>query len=142
MTVQGVPEGVASPAVSALGPKTLHITWDAPSKPNGVVREYRLNQTGVGLIHTHTHGEMEHTVQGIKLLQCVFSSFTPLHKHLWATLYKQVKNTVCNGDFSNKLNCKLKLVKVSVSGQQYMIVVCSRHTLETILFIEYSLHIM
>lgn len=74
MTVQGVPEGVASPAVSALGPKTIHISWEAPSKPNGIVREYRVNQTGVGLIHTHTHGEMEHIVQGIKRSRCVFYS--------------------------------------------------------------------
>ncbi|KAF7704133.1 hypothetical protein HF521_021205 [Silurus meridionalis] len=66
VTVQGVPEGVASPIVRALGPRTLHLSWEAPSKPNGVVREYRLNQTGVGLIHTHTHGKMEHVLQGLQ----------------------------------------------------------------------------
>lgn len=74
VTVQGVPEGVASPVVSALGPKTLHISWNSPSKPNGIVREYRINQTGVGFIHTHARGEMEHTVQGTSLYSRVLYS--------------------------------------------------------------------
>ncbi|RXN19458.1 usherin [Labeo rohita] len=36
VTVQGEPEGIAAPAVSALGPGALRISWVAPAKPNGL----------------------------------------------------------------------------------------------------------
>ncbi|RXN20724.1 usherin [Labeo rohita] len=49
VTVQGEPEGIAAPAVSALGPGALRISWVAPAKPNGIVREYRINQSGLQL---------------------------------------------------------------------------------------------
>uniref|UniRef100_A0A4W4GYM7 Usher syndrome 2A (autosomal recessive, mild) n=1 Tax=Electrophorus electricus TaxID=8005 RepID=A0A4W4GYM7_ELEEL len=66
VTVQGIPEGVAVPVVSALGPTALHVSWVAPAKANGVVREYRLIQSGAGVIHTDTQGEMAHTVTGLQ----------------------------------------------------------------------------
>ncbi|XP_066526697.1 usherin [Hoplias malabaricus] len=66
VTVQGVPEGLTPPAVRALGPTSLYISWTPASKPNGIIQEYHLNQTGVGLIHKHTHGEMEYTLTGLQ----------------------------------------------------------------------------
>lgn len=65
VTVQGEPEGIAAPVVSALGPRALKISWVAPAKPNGIIREYRINQSGVGVIHTETEGEMAYNVTGI-----------------------------------------------------------------------------
>ncbi|KAK1793453.1 hypothetical protein P4O66_011830 [Electrophorus voltai] len=74
VTVQGIPEGVAVPVVSALGPTALHVSWVAPAKANGVVREYRLIQSGAGVIHTDTQGEMAHTVTGPPAMSTVGSS--------------------------------------------------------------------
>lgn len=91
MTVQGVPEGVGAPVVSALGPRTLHVSWEAPSKPNGIVREYRVNQTGVGLVHTHSHGELEHTVHGTRISVCVF--YSNVAQTFFQPLYKQYKQS-------------------------------------------------
>ncbi|XP_062863133.1 usherin [Trichomycterus rosablanca] len=65
-TVQGVPEEVPAPAVRPLRPDALHISWEAPTKPNGVVREYQIVQGGVGLVHTHTSGDMEHVIKGLE----------------------------------------------------------------------------
>uniref|UniRef100_A0A8C1J3X3 Usherin n=1 Tax=Cyprinus carpio TaxID=7962 RepID=A0A8C1J3X3_CYPCA len=66
VTVQGEPEGIAAPVVSALGPRALRITWVVPAKPNGIIREYRINQSTIGVIHTHTEGEMAYNVTGLE----------------------------------------------------------------------------
>ncbi|XP_049320201.1 usherin isoform X1 [Astyanax mexicanus] len=66
VTVQGVPEGLAAPSVRALGPTALHISWVAPTKPNGIIREYFLIQSGVGVIHTYTQGEMTYNLTGLQ----------------------------------------------------------------------------
>uniref|UniRef100_A0ACB8G9R9 Uncharacterized protein n=1 Tax=Sphaerodactylus townsendi TaxID=933632 RepID=A0ACB8G9R9_9SAUR len=62
VTVQGIPESVQPPAVTALNATALHLSWMAPRKPNGIIREYQINQIGRGLIHTDTAGKMQHTV--------------------------------------------------------------------------------
>lgn len=64
VTVQGVPESVPPPTVTALSAGALHLSWTAPRKPNGIIREYRISQIGKGLIHTDTAGTMQHTVSG------------------------------------------------------------------------------
>uniref|UniRef100_A0A671RF78 Usherin-like n=1 Tax=Sinocyclocheilus anshuiensis TaxID=1608454 RepID=A0A671RF78_9TELE len=66
VTVQGEPEGIAAPVVSVLGPRALRISWVVPAKPNGIIREYRINQSTVGVIHTHTEGEMAYNVTGLE----------------------------------------------------------------------------
>ncbi|KAK7153113.1 hypothetical protein R3I93_011118 [Phoxinus phoxinus] len=66
VTVQGEPEGIAAPVVSAPGPGALKISWVAPDKPNGIIREYHINQSGVGVIHTETEGEMAYNVTGLQ----------------------------------------------------------------------------
>ncbi|XP_052001042.1 usherin [Xyrauchen texanus] len=66
VTVQGKPEGVGAPMVSVLGPGALRISWAAPAKPNGIIREYRINQSEVGVIHTHAEGEMAYNVTGLQ----------------------------------------------------------------------------
>ncbi|KAL7861385.1 hypothetical protein SRHO_G00128260 [Serrasalmus rhombeus] len=75
VTVQGVPEGLAAPSVIALGSTALHISWEAPAKPNGIIREYHINQSGVGVIHTHREGEMAYTVTGITPSVCLKFTF-------------------------------------------------------------------
>ncbi|XP_061735051.1 usherin isoform X2 [Nerophis ophidion] len=65
LTVQGVPEGVHSPAVKALSPSSLLVSWIQPAHPNGKVLWYHLNQTGVGTIFTHTDAPGNHTVSGL-----------------------------------------------------------------------------
>ncbi|XP_042331708.1 LOW QUALITY PROTEIN: usherin [Sceloporus undulatus] len=65
VTVQGVPESVQPPTVTALSATALHLSWTAPRKPNGIIREYQISQTGKGLIHSDTAGKMQHTVSGL-----------------------------------------------------------------------------
>ncbi|KAJ6666901.1 hypothetical protein lerEdw1_018903 [Lerista edwardsae] len=62
VTVQGVPESVQPPTVTALSTTSLHLSWIAPRKPNGIIREYQISQIGKGLIHTDSAGRMQHTV--------------------------------------------------------------------------------
>lgn len=78
MTVRGVPEGVQPPAVTALSPSSLHVSWSEPTRPSGIIQQYRLNQTGVGTIFTHNYGPRNFTVTGeiVKLLNAsVFIHF-------------------------------------------------------------------
>ncbi|XP_061670381.1 usherin isoform X4 [Syngnathoides biaculeatus] len=72
VTVQGVPDGVHSPAVRALSPSSLHVSWFRPARPNGRVQRYHLNQTGVGTIFTHTEAPGNYTVTGLQ----PFTNFT------------------------------------------------------------------
>ncbi|XP_065144388.2 usherin [Paramisgurnus dabryanus] len=66
VTVQREPEGIGAPTVSPAGPGALRISWDVPAKPNGVIREYHINQSGVGVIHTHTQEKMAYDVTGLQ----------------------------------------------------------------------------
>ncbi|KAM4602923.1 usherin [Polymixia lowei] len=66
VTVQGVPEGVRSPMVTALSPSSLHVSWSEPRQANGIVQQYHLNQTGTGTIYTHTDGPRNYTVTGLQ----------------------------------------------------------------------------
>ncbi|XP_045063342.1 usherin [Coregonus clupeaformis] len=68
VTVQGVPEEVGSPIVTALGPGSLRLSWAPPSKANGIIRLYHINMTGTGTIHTHTpsDGPLNYTVTGLQ----------------------------------------------------------------------------
>jgi len=64
VTVQGVPESVQPPDVSALNSTALRLSWIAPKKPNGIIREYQVSQVGKGLIYSDTGSRMHHTVSG------------------------------------------------------------------------------
>lgn len=64
MTVQGVPEGVQPPVVTALSSSLLQITWSEPKHPSGIIQRYHLNQTGAGTIFTHHGGPKSYTVTG------------------------------------------------------------------------------
>ncbi|KAJ7988957.1 hypothetical protein DPEC_G00314570 [Dallia pectoralis] len=68
VTAQGVPEEVGSPMVTAIRPTSLVLSWDPPSKANGVIRQYHINMTGAGRIHTHTtlDGPLRYTVTGLQ----------------------------------------------------------------------------
>nr|XP_046239587.1 usherin [Scatophagus argus] len=66
VTVQGVPEGVQPPVVTALSPSTLHVSWSEPTRPSGIIQTYHLNQTGVGTIFTHSSGPRNYTVTGLQ----------------------------------------------------------------------------
>uniref|UniRef100_A0ABM5FBM8 Usherin n=1 Tax=Pogona vitticeps TaxID=103695 RepID=A0ABM5FBM8_9SAUR len=84
VTVQGVPENVQPPTVTALSAVALHLSWTAPRKPNGIIREYQISQIGEGLIHTDTAGMMQHTVSDLQpyrnysftLTACTFAGCT------------------------------------------------------------------
>ncbi|XP_074481361.1 usherin [Sebastes fasciatus] len=65
VTVQGVPEGVQPPVVTALSPSSLLVSWSEPTRPNGNIQRYHLNQTGVGTIFTHIDGPRNYTVTGL-----------------------------------------------------------------------------
>ncbi|CAJ1048931.1 LOW QUALITY PROTEIN: usherin [Xyrichtys novacula] len=66
VTVQGVPEGVQPPVVTALSPSSLHVSWSEPTHPNGIVQRYLLNQTGVGTIFKNGNRTKNYTVSGLK----------------------------------------------------------------------------
>jgi len=64
VTVHGVPEDVQPPVITAETPSSLHLSWSEPSRQNGIIQRYHLNQTGVGTIFTHTGGPRNYTVTG------------------------------------------------------------------------------
>ena len=64
VTIQGVPEGVQPPVVTALSPSSLHVSWSEATRPNGKIQRSHLNQTGVGTIFTHISGPRNYTVFG------------------------------------------------------------------------------
>ncbi|XP_028328840.1 usherin isoform X1 [Gouania willdenowi] len=66
VTNQGVPQNVTPPVVSAISPFSLSLSWVEPSRPNGLIRRYHLNQTGVGTIFTHTNGPKNYTMTGLQ----------------------------------------------------------------------------
>ncbi|KAL0969312.1 hypothetical protein UPYG_G00225390 [Umbra pygmaea] len=68
VTVQGVPEEVVAPLVTALGPGSVRLSWTRPTKANGIIRHYHIILTGSGRIHTHTHldGPLQYTVTGLE----------------------------------------------------------------------------
>ncbi|XP_053139313.1 usherin [Hemicordylus capensis] len=66
VTVQGIPESVQAPTVTALSAMALHLSWLAPKKPNGIIREYQISQIGKGLIHVDSAGKMEHMVSDLQ----------------------------------------------------------------------------
>ncbi|XP_056624652.1 usherin [Triplophysa dalaica] len=66
VTIQREPEGIGAPVVSPLGPRALRISWAAPAKPNGIIREYYINQSSVGVIHRHIEGKMAYNVTGLQ----------------------------------------------------------------------------
>ncbi|KAM9016840.1 usherin [Ara ararauna] len=66
VTVQGVPESIQPPNISALNSTALHLSWIAPKKPNGIIKEYQISQVGKGLIYTDTASRMQHTVSGLQ----------------------------------------------------------------------------
>ncbi|XP_028580478.2 usherin [Podarcis muralis] len=84
VTVQGVPETVQPPTVTALSAVALRLSWVAPRKPNGIIREYQISQMGKGLIYTDTAGKMQHTVSDLQpyrnysftLTACTFAGCT------------------------------------------------------------------
>uniref|UniRef100_A0A672FK37 Usher syndrome 2A (autosomal recessive, mild) n=1 Tax=Salarias fasciatus TaxID=181472 RepID=A0A672FK37_SALFA len=66
VTVQGVPEDVQPPVVTAVSPFSLHTSWSEPTHPHGIIQRYLLNQTGVGTIFTVTDGARNYTVTGLQ----------------------------------------------------------------------------
>ncbi|XP_036133319.1 usherin [Molossus molossus] len=65
-TAQGVLQSILPPRVTAATADALHLSWDVPEKPNGIIREYQLRQVGKGLIHADTTDRRQHTVTGLQ----------------------------------------------------------------------------
>lgn len=76
LAVQGVPEGVQPPVVTPLSASSLHVSWSEPAHPHGIIRQYHLNQTGVGTIFTHKDGSRNYTVTG-KILSFLSITILP-----------------------------------------------------------------
>ncbi|KAM6942982.1 usherin [Xenentodon cancila] len=66
VTVQGVPEDVQPPVVTTMSSSSLLVSWSEPSRQNGIIQRYHLNQTAVGTIFTYTHGPRNYTVTGLQ----------------------------------------------------------------------------
>ena len=41
-THPGIPDGVAKPVLQVLSSSSIHVSWDAPAKPNGVITAYKV----------------------------------------------------------------------------------------------------
>ncbi|KAM4814939.1 usherin-like, partial [Thomomys bottae] len=65
-TTQGIPENVMPPSVTASSAEALHLSWEVPAQPNGVIKEYQLRQAGRGLIYTDATDRRQHTVTGLQ----------------------------------------------------------------------------
>lgn len=63
-TTQGVPQSVPPPSITAPRTDALRLSWGAPEKPRGIIKEYRLRQVGEGLIYSGTTDRRQHTVTG------------------------------------------------------------------------------
>ncbi|XP_039192169.1 usherin isoform X7 [Crotalus tigris] len=82
--VQGIPENVLPPTIIPLSATALHLSWVAPKKPNGLIREYHIHQIGKGLIYTGPADQMKHTVTDLQpyenydftLTACTFAGCT------------------------------------------------------------------
>ncbi|KAG2467332.1 USH2A protein, partial [Polypterus senegalus] len=59
-TVQGIPENVHPPRVTALSPESLKLTWKAPAKPDGIIRSYQISQMTRAVIPVDGDGRMKH----------------------------------------------------------------------------------
>lgn len=96
MTVQGIPEGVQPPVVTALSSSLLQMTWSEPKHPGGIIQRYHLNQTGVGTIFTHNGGPKSYAVTGkspslsqLSVILILFTFSSLLMKLLPTTWKKQ-----------------------------------------------------
>uniref|UniRef100_A0A8C6X579 Usherin n=1 Tax=Naja naja TaxID=35670 RepID=A0A8C6X579_NAJNA len=84
VTVQGIPENVLPPTIIPLNATTLHLSWVAPNKPNGLIKEYLIHQIGRGLICTGCADQVQHTVTDLQpyenynftLTACTFAGCT------------------------------------------------------------------
>ncbi|XP_063775500.1 usherin [Pseudophryne corroboree] len=63
---QGIPENVSPPVITTVNATALHLSWAAPKRPNGDIREYQIHQTDGGLIHVSTAGRRQYTVSGLR----------------------------------------------------------------------------
>ncbi|XP_044147224.1 usherin [Bufo gargarizans] len=62
---QGVPETISTPVIVTVNSTALHLSWTAPKKPNGKIREYQLHQAGKGIIYVSRTGKKQYTVSGL-----------------------------------------------------------------------------
>ncbi|XP_070813494.1 usherin [Pituophis catenifer annectens] len=84
VTAQGIPENVLPPTIIPLNATTLHLSWVAPKKPNGLIKEYLIHQIGRGLICTGPADQVQHTVTDLQpyenynftLTACTFAGCT------------------------------------------------------------------
>uniref|UniRef100_A0A8D0R6P0 Usherin n=1 Tax=Sus scrofa TaxID=9823 RepID=A0A8D0R6P0_PIG len=65
-TTRGVPQRVPPPTVTAPSAEALHVSWEVPPEPNGIIKEYQLWQVGKGLIYTDTTDRRQHTITGLQ----------------------------------------------------------------------------
>ncbi|CAN2387435.1 maintenance of animal organ identity [Pristimantis euphronides] len=78
---QGVPENLSPPIIITVNATALHLSWTAPKKPNGKIREYQIHQVGKGIIYASSTGRKQYTVSGTTLPQCEI--FFVLHFSSW-----------------------------------------------------------
>ncbi|XP_013916323.1 PREDICTED: usherin-like [Thamnophis sirtalis] len=84
VTVQGIPENVLPPTIIPLNATTLHLSWAAPKKPNGLIKEYLIHQIGRGLICTGPADQVQLTLTELQpyenynftLTACTFAGCT------------------------------------------------------------------
>ncbi|XP_071996224.1 usherin isoform X2 [Engystomops pustulosus] len=63
---QGIPENVSPPIIVTVNSTALHLSWSAPNKPNGKIREYQIHQVGKGIIYVSSGGKKQYTVSGLQ----------------------------------------------------------------------------
>ncbi|XP_053315134.1 usherin [Spea bombifrons] len=73
---QGVPEDVAPPTITAVNSTALLLSWPMPKKPNGNVKEYKINQIGKGVIYVTKEGKNQYTVTDLQPYRRYYFSLT------------------------------------------------------------------
>uniref|UniRef100_H3A4S8 Usherin n=1 Tax=Latimeria chalumnae TaxID=7897 RepID=H3A4S8_LATCH len=85
VTVQGIPEDLHPPTVTALSPTALQLSWREPGKPNGIIREYQIYQNAI-----------IPTISVFKWCRLLMSSGNSrVHSYLWPHAYYSFAITAC-----------------------------------------------
>ncbi|XP_056424309.1 usherin isoform X1 [Hyla sarda] len=63
---QGIPENIPPPIIVTMNSTALYLSWMAPKRPNGRIKEYQIHQAGKGIIYVMSMGKKQYTVSGLQ----------------------------------------------------------------------------
>ena len=84
-TLEGAPTGIAQPVIQNIQPRSLVVTWGAPSTPNGVIAYYQVNRDGVLLFNLTSSSSFSAMDSGLTPFTSYSYSITACTSRLCAT---------------------------------------------------------